>query len=129
MKKMIFLVALTIPLMSGTMFTGYRSSTEKKETARIIVQDARQDLNVVQKDTNALVQKVKTTEEWKKFNKSEFELKIMANERRITELNEKIKKTSELFDRLYLKRITDLEKENRFLKSRLGAYEKNQLNM
>jgi len=36
MKIVIFLFALTIPLMSGIMFTGYQSSTQKKETAPVI---------------------------------------------------------------------------------------------
>ena len=126
---MIFLVALTIPLMAGIMFTGYQSSTQKKEAAQTKVQDANQDLNVFQKDTNSAVQKVVTAEEWKTFNKSEFELKIKTNEMRITELNIKIRKTAELFDAFYVKKIATLEKENRFLKSRLEAYEKSQIKM
>jgi outer membrane murein-binding lipoprotein Lpp len=126
MKIMIFLVALTIPLMAGIMFTGYQSSTQKKEAVRTKVQDVNQDLNAVQKDTNSAVQKVVTAEEWKTFNKSEFELKIKTNEMRITELNIKIRKPAELFDTFYVKKIASLEEENRFLKARLEAYEKSQ---
>jgi len=124
MKIMIFLVALTIPFMTGIMFTGYQLSTQKKEAAHTKVQDVNQDLNVVQKDTNSTVPKVITVEEWKTFNKSEFELKIKTNEMRIIELNIKIRKTAELFDTFYVKKIANLEEENRFLKSRLVAYEK-----
>ena len=126
---MIFLVALTIPLMAEIMFTGYQSSTQMKEAAQAKVQDAKQDLNAAQKDTNAVVQKVATAEEWKTFNKSDFELKIKANEIRITELNVKIRKPAELFDAFYLQKIANREKENRFLKARLEAYEKSQSNM
>ena len=36
MKIVIFLFALTIPLISGIMFTCYQSSTQKKETAQAI---------------------------------------------------------------------------------------------
>ena len=115
--------------MAGIMFTGYQSSTQKKETAQAKVEDVKQDLNVVQKDTNAVVQKVATSKEWKKFNKSEFEQKIKTNEMRITELNIKIRKTAELFDAFYVKKIATLEEENRFLKSRLEAYEKSQIKM
>src|SRR5450759_2975966 len=97
MKTMIFLVALTIPLMSGIMFTDYQSSTQKEEAARAKVQDVKQDLNAAQKDTNAVVQKVATAKEWKTFNKSDFELKIKKNEMRITELNVKMRNPSELF--------------------------------
>jgi predicted nucleic acid-binding Zn-ribbon protein len=115
--------------MGGIMFTGYQSSTQKKEVAQAKVQYAKQDLNAAQNDTNVVVQKVETAKEWKTFNKSNFELKIKANEMRITELNEKINKPSELFDASYVNRIDNLEKENRFLKSRLEAYEKSQRNI
>jgi hypothetical protein len=100
MKKMIFLVALMIPLMAGTMFADYQSSTQKKEAVHAQVKMVA--LNSAQK--------------------SEFELKIKANEIRITELNLKIKKPAELFDTLYVKKIANLEKENRYLKARLEAY-------
>jgi hypothetical protein len=115
--------------MAGKMFTGYQSSTQNKEAAQAKVQDAKQDLNASQKDTNAVVQKVATAVEWKTFNKSDFELKIKANEMRITELNVKIRKPAELFDAFYLQKIANLEKENRFLKARLEAYEKSQSNL
>lgn len=97
---MIFLVAMTIPLMAGIMFTGYQSSTQKKVTAqapaKMVV------LNEAQK--------------------REVELKIKTNEIRITELNVKIQKPTELFDTFYLKKIANLEKENRYLKTRLEAF-------
>ena len=126
---MIFLAALTIPLMAGIMLTGYQSSTQKKEAVRTKMQDVNKDLNAVQKDTNSAVQKVITAEEWKTFSKSDFELKIKSNEMRIIELNIKIRKTAELFDTFYVKKIANLEEENRFLKSRLVAYEKSQSKM
>jgi peptidoglycan hydrolase CwlO-like protein len=129
MKIMIFLAALTIPLMAGIMFTGYQSSTQKKEAAQAKVQDVNQDLNAAQKDTDAIVQKVTTAKEWKTFNKSEVEQKIKANEMRITELNIKVRKNTELFDAFYVKKIANLEKENRFSKARLEAYEKSQRDM
>jgi hypothetical protein len=129
MKIMIFLAALTIPIMAGIMFTGYQSSNQKKEAAQAKVQDAKQDLNAAQKNANAVAQKEQTTEEWKTFNKSDFELKIKANEMRITELNVKMRKPAELFDPFYVKKIANLEKENRFLKARLEAYEKSQSKM
>ena len=115
--------------MAGIMFPGYQSSTQKKEDAQTKVQDARQDLNAAQKDTNAKVQKVATDKEWKTFNKSNFEQKIKANERRITKLNVKLGKPSELFDGFYTEKIANLEKENEFMKSRLEAYSKSQSNL
>jgi hypothetical protein len=128
MKIMIFLVVLTIPFMAGKMFTGNLSTTLKKDVAQATVLQARQDLNAAQEDTNGAVQKVITAKEWKNFNKSEFELKIKTNEIRITELNVKIQKPAELFDAFYAQKIANLEKENRFLKARLEAYEKSQSN-
>jgi hypothetical protein len=110
---MIFLVALMMPLVVGIQAKG---------------QDAKQDLNAAQKNTNAVAQKEQTAEEWKTFNKSDFELKIKANEMRITELNVKMRKPADLFDSFYVKKIASLEKENRFLKARLEAYEKSQSN-
>ena len=126
---MIILVALMIPLMAGIMFPGYQSSTQIKEVVQTKVQDAKQDLNAAQIDTNAKVQKVATDKEWKTFNKSNFEQKIKANERRITKLNVKLGKPSELFDGFYTEKIANLEKENEFMKSRLEAYSKSQSNL
>ena len=128
MKIMIFLIVLTIPLNAGIMLTGSQLSTQGKRAAQDTVQDTKKDLTAAQKSTNTykVAQKESTAEEWKKFNKSDFELKIKANEMRITKLNVKIRKPAELFDPLYLKKIADLEKENLFLKARLEAYEKSQ---
>lgn len=128
MKIMIFLAALTIPLMAGMMFIGYQSSVQKKEVAQANVHNDKQDLNAAQKDTNAVISKAAAAEEWEKFNRSGFELKIKTNEMRITELNIKIQKPAELFDAFYVQKIANLEKENRYLKSRLEAYDKSQSN-
>lgn len=115
--------------MGGIMVNGYQSSTQKQEAAQAKVQDVKQDLNTAQKDSNAVVQKVSTNEKWKTFNMRDFELKIKANEMRITELDVKIRKFSELFDPFYLHKIANLEKENRFLKSRVEAFKKSQSSM
>jgi hypothetical protein len=125
---LIFLVAFTIPQMGGIMVTGYQSSTQQQDSARIKVQDVKQDSIAVKKDSNAVVQKVSATEEWKSFNKREFELKIKANEKRITKLDAKIRKPAELLDPFYLQKIVNLEKENRFLKSRVEAFNRSQGN-
>ena len=125
---MIFILVVTT-LMAGTIFTGCQSLAQKQKAAQDKVQDARQDLNAARKNANEVAQKAATAEEWKTFNKSNFELKIEANEMRITKLNVKIRKPAELFDAFYLQKIANLEKENRFLKSRLDAYEKSQRNL
>lgn len=92
------------------------------------MQDTRQDVNMAQKDANAIAQKAVTHEEWKTF-KSEFELKIKANEIRITELNAKMKKPGERFDALYEKKIANLEQQNKEIRARLEGYEKIQSNL
>jgi DNA repair ATPase RecN len=127
MKIITFLVALTIPLMAGTIFTSCQSSIQKQEAAQAKVQDAKQDLNAAQKDANAASQLVATTEEWKAF-RNESELKIRDNEIRITELNVKMKKPGEIFDALYEKKIANLEQQNKEMRARLEAYEKSQSN-
>ena len=127
MKKMIFLVALTIPIMAGIMFTGYISSTQKQKAAQTKVLYANRDLNAAQKDANAAAQVVATAEEWEAF-RNESEMEIKANEIRITELNVKMKKPGEIFDAIYEKKITNLEQQNREMRARLVAYEKSQSN-
>jgi DNA repair ATPase RecN len=127
MKKIIFILAVTITIMAGTIFTSCQSSIQKQEAAQAKVRDAKQDLNAAQKDANAAAQVVATAEEWKAF-RSESELKIKDNEIRITELNVKMKKPGEIFDALYAKKIANLEQQNKDMRARLEAYEKSQSN-
>ena len=114
--------------MVGIMVSGYLSSTQKKEDAQAKVQDARQELNTAQKDANAAAQIVATDEEWESF-RNESELKIKANEIRITELNLKMKKPGDIFDAIYEKKIANLKQQNREIRARLAAYEKSKSNM
>jgi hypothetical protein len=67
MKIMIFLAALTIPLMAGMMFIGYQSSVQKKEVAQANLHNDKQDLNAAQKDTNAVELKESTAEDVEKI--------------------------------------------------------------
>jgi len=67
MKKTIFILAVTITIMAGTIFTGCQSSIQKQEAAQVKVRDAKQELNAAQKDANAAAQVVATAEEWKTF--------------------------------------------------------------
>lgn len=127
MKRNIFILAVAITLTAGTIFSSCQSSIQKQEAAQAKVKDARQDLNTAQKDANAAAQVVATAEEWEAF-RNESELKIKANEIRITELNVKMKKPGEIFDEIYEKKITSLEQQNREMRARLVAYEKSQSN-
>jgi hypothetical protein len=127
MKKKIFILVVTSVFIAGTIFTGCQSSTQKQEAAQLKVQDAREDLNSAKKEANAADQIVATAEQWKTF-KSESELKINANEVRITELKTKMNKPGEILDPLYSRKITTLEQQNKDLRAKLYAYEKSQSN-
>ena len=134
MKRNILILAVAITLTAGTIFSSCQSSIQKQEAAQAKVkdatqdvQDAKQDLNAAKKDANAAAQVVATAEEWEAF-RNESELKIKANEIRITELNVKMKKPGEIFDAIYEKKITSLEQQNREMRTRLVAYEKSQSN-
>jgi len=127
MKKSIFILAVTIAFMAGTIFTSCKSSIQKQEAARAKVQDAKEDLNTAQKEANAAAQVVATAEEWEAF-RNNAEIKIRENEIRIAELNVKMKKPGEIFDAIYEKKITTLEQQNKDMRARLLAYEKNQSN-
>lgn len=127
MKKTIFILFVTSIFVAGTIFTGCQSSTQKQEAAQLKVQEARADLNSAKQEANEATQIVATAEEWKAF-RSESELKINANEIRITELKVKMNKPGEILDPLYAKKIATLEQQNKDLRAKLYAYEKSQSN-
>ncbi len=127
MNKKISTLAVTIILMAGTIFTSCQSAVQKQEAAQAKVQDAKKELNAAQKDANVAAQVVATAEEWEAF-RNDSELKIKANEVRITELNVKMKKPGEIFDAIYEKKIINLEQQNKEMRARLTAYENNQSN-
>ena len=125
MKPLIinFLVALMI--LAHAMLTGCQSSAEKMDAANQNVEDAREDLKEAKEDAHAEAVKVANAEEWSAF-KTESEVKINDNQKRIDELRAKMKKPGQTFDAMYAKNIENLEERNRDLKTRIGAYETNQ---
>ncbi len=84
-------------------------------------------MNSARQDAYEADQIVATAEEWKTF-KSESELKINANKIRIAELKIEMNKPGEILDPLYSQRITTLERQNKDIRAKLCAYEKNQSN-
>lgn len=126
MKKSIFTLALPLGL-ALTVLSACSSPEQKEAAAQDKVQDAKEELNTVQANTNAEEQKAASIEEWKLF-KSDTEIRIGNNEKRIAELKDKMKKPGKTLDPLYKSRIDALELKNQELKSRLEAYEKNQSN-
>jgi hypothetical protein len=123
MKKIILILALTIPLTAGIIFTGHWSSTQKLKAAQAKVLFANRDQNAVQKDGDRVAQEAGNTKEWISF-KSESEMKIRDHEIRINELKVKIKKEDGIFDAQYKKKIAYLEQQIKYVKVRLENYEK-----
>lgn len=124
MKKTIVAIAVASMLIAGSVFTGCKSPAQKENDAQGEVQDAKEDLNNAQNDANTEAQKVATAEEWSAF-KSDADLKIKSNEVRIAELTVKMNKPGEILDPIYKKRIQTLEQQNKDLKARMDAYDKN----
>ena len=126
-----FILVVSSGLIAGSIFTSCQSPTQNRDNSQTKVQEARKDLNETQKEANRevnqAVQKVATAEEWNTF-RSESDLKITANEKRIAELKTKMNKPGEILDPLYSKKITDLEQQNKDLRAKLYAYEKSQSN-
>lgn len=127
MKKKILILAVASVFIAGTIFTGCQTATQKNDSAQIKVQEARVDLNAAKQDARETSQVVATAEEWKVF-KSDSELKIKANEVRISELKVKMNKKGEVLDPLYSKKIITLEQQNKDIKVKLYNYEKSQTN-
>jgi hypothetical protein len=123
MKKTIFIPAIIITLMTGIIFTSYRSSAQKQEAAQTKVVYAKLDLNAAKKDTITVAQSAANAVEWKTF-KSESEMKIREHEIRLAELYVKIEKQGEISDVHYKKKVAYLEQKIRYVKARLENYEK-----
>ena len=114
MKKKIFYIAF-IAIAAGSILTSCDSKEKKVEEAKQVVTEAKQDLKETQQELNA---------EYPAF-KTEAELKIADNEKRIAELNAILNKPGKLpLDEMRKKRIVELEEKNAQLKSRLYGYEK-----
>jgi hypothetical protein len=123
MKKIILFAVLTIPVMAGIIFTGYLSSIQKQKAAQTKNVFTDPVLASAQEDSNITTQTAAIPEEWKTF-RSESELKVRENEKRITELNLKLNKPGEKSDPLYKNKVAILGLQNNDMKARLEAYEK-----
>jgi len=124
MKKTIITIAVSSMLIAGSVFTSCKSPAQKEDAAQAEVQDAKQDLNEAQNDANAEAMKVATAEEWAAF-KSDADLKIESNNVRIAELKVKMNKPGVILDPVYKQRIETLEQQNKDLRDRMDAYDKN----
>ena len=101
MKNKYFILAVIL-LIAGSVLTGCNSNREKRvEDAKENVKQANQDL----KDAQAQYEK-----EWQQF-KSDAELKINANEKKISEFRAGIKTASGKFRAKYEKEVVVLEQK------------------
>ncbi|PLX02142.1 MAG: hypothetical protein C0595_11920 [Marinilabiliales bacterium] len=124
MKKIFFSLAIATMFMAGTVFTSCQSSDQKDGDENAMLNKTEHDMQVMQNDDSD-TPKMATADEWETF-KLESELQINNNKIRIKELKEKIKKTGVILDSDYTKKIENLEKKNKDLKTKLEKYDKEQ---
>jgi chromosome segregation ATPase len=114
MKKGIYAFAFSV-LTAGIAFTSCESKEKKVEDAQENVQNAKEELKDAKNEVNA---------EYPAYRK-DMDDRINQNEKRISELREKVNKPGEKpLDNARRQRIDDLEKKNSELRSRLYGYEK-----
>ena len=107
-----YFIAAVILLFAGSVFNGCDNKQKNVEDAKDNVTEAKQEL----KDAQAQYEN-----EWKQF-KSDVELKINANEKRIAEFKAGIKTASGKFRAKYEKEIVVLEQKNTDLRKKLNEY-------
>ena len=107
------IILTVILLITGLVLTGFYINRDK------IVKNAQDN----GKQANQGLKNAKTgfDKEWHEF-KSDAELKINANEKRIGEFKVKIKTSSKEFKRKYDKEVVVLEKKNVELKKKINEY-------
>ena len=115
MKKLILILALTIPVTAGIIFTGYRSSTQKQKAVRTNILNTNEAL-ITSQDPEK-------TEEWITF-RQESDSKIYGHEKQIAELKRNIENNKELFDAVYRKKVAILGEQINFTKARLEIYDR-----
>src|ERR1035437_5405972 len=107
------IILTVILLIAGLVLTGFYINRDKKIEN---VQDKDKQANQGMKK-----EKAKFDKEWKEF-KSNAEIKINANEKRIGEFKVKIKTASKEVKADYDKEITVLEQKNVELKKKINEY-------
>lgn len=114
MKKTIFYTTALL-LATGSIFTSCDSKKENVEDAKEEVTEAKEELREAQQELNS---------EYPAF-KTDADVRIEANNKRIAELRETINKPGKKpLDDARAKRIDELQEQNARLRSRLYGYEK-----
>jgi len=107
-----YFIAAVILFIAGAVFTGCNNNREKVENAEENVKKANQELI----DAKAQYEK-----EWNQF-KTDAELKISANEKKISDFKALIKTASGKSKAKYEKEVIVLEQKNVELRKRLNEY-------
>ena len=124
MKKNLTNLAL-LSMFCAFSLSSCKSNSDKEAEAQEKVTKATEDLNDTKEEvSNDKIAKANDAD-WQTF-KTEVNTTIAANEARIVELNNVIKKSPSKYDDSYKKSISDLEKKNNALKERITNYENNQ---
>jgi DNA repair exonuclease SbcCD ATPase subunit len=114
MKKTIYIIMLNA-VIAGAFLASCESKEQKVENAKQNVKEAKEELKQTKQELNA---------EYPAF-KRDAEEKILANDKRIAALREKLAKPGKApLDDAREQRIKDLEKRNAELRRRLYDYEK-----
>ena len=122
-RSVFFLTIAT--LISGSIFTGCKSNSDKEADAIENVQDAAENLDAVTDDVNRDAITKANDAEWQTY-KEEANKTIADNVARIAELKSAMKKPGKTFDAVYAKSIDALEERNTSLKTKISDYENNQ---
>ena len=107
-----YFIAAVILFMAGSVFTGCNNNREDVEDAEENVKEANQELI----DAKAQYEK-----EWQQFN-TDAELRISANEKKISDYKALIKTSSGKSKAKYEKEVIELEQKNVELRKRLREY-------
>lgn len=120
MKK--YSITIVIALLIGfTIFTGCQTQEKKVEAAQAEVNEAKEDLKDVMKDTKSEDGQVAFAKEWKIF-KAQTELNIKNNEARIATLKTQMKVAGKKIDAAYESRIDTLQMKNTELQEKMNTY-------
>ena len=111
MKKSI-LVFTSVTLLSGMVFLGCESSSEKVDTAEQAVTDANNELEQANQEYLADIENYRT----------ETSSKIEANNQSIADFNLRIAKEKKEVKEDYKKKIAELESKNSDMKKKMDEY-------
>ena len=122
MKNTIFSFVITL-MITNILISGCQSAKSEK-TDNEKAGEVKTEMNETTTDGNLAQENAAKAEEWKAF-KTETEIKIRDNNTLIAATRVKMKKSGQVMDALYEKRIDDLEAKNKSMQNRLDAYDAN----